>query len=77
MKVAAIIEEATHDRLKAKPGDPFASHSRARWNASLIWLVISLVSMRRNLKEDNDEQMVVAGSKKSSINQYLPDVCLC
>ncbi|KAI0311763.1 beta and beta-prime subunits of DNA dependent RNA-polymerase [Amylostereum chailletii] len=77
-KVQEIIEDATHDRLKASPGmtiresfEKAVEHelNRARDTSGQY--------AQKNLKEDNNvKQMVVAGSKGSFINISQMSVCV-
>ena len=77
-KVAEIIEEATHDRLKAKPGmtirESFESDVERQLNLARDQ---SGQYAQKHLKEDNNvKQMVVAGSKGSFINISQMSVCV-
>jgi len=77
-KVADIIEEAIHDRLKAKPGmtirESFESDVERQLNLARDQ---SGQYAQKHLKEDNNvKQMVVAGSKGSFINISQMSVCV-
>jgi len=76
--VAGIIKEATHDRLKAKPGmtirESFESDVERQLNLARDK---SGQYAQKHLKEDNNvKQMVVAGSKGSFINISQMSVCV-
>ncbi|KAJ7500689.1 RNA polymerase II largest subunit [Mycena galericulata] len=61
VNVVGIIEDATHDRLKAAPGMDHSRLNLARDDSGQY--------AQKNLKEDNNvKQTVVAGSKGSFIN---------
>jgi DNA-directed RNA polymerase II subunit RPB1 len=77
-KVAGIIEEATQDRLKMKPGmtlrESFESSVETVLNKARD---TSGQYAQKHLKEDNNvKQMVVAGSKGSFINISQMSVCV-
>src|SRR3984957_8438514 len=76
--VAQIIDDATHDRLKAAPGMTIRESFE-----SLVERELNLARdtsgqyAQKNLKEDNNvKQMVVAGSKGSFINISQMSVCV-
>ena len=74
-KVAEIIEDTTHDRLKAKPGmtirESFESDVERQLNLAYNY---SSQYAQKHLKEDNN----VGGCRfKGFIHQYLSDVRLC
>uniref|UniRef100_A0A8H7YB65 DNA-directed RNA polymerase subunit n=2 Tax=Psilocybe TaxID=71950 RepID=A0A8H7YB65_PSICU len=76
--VAQIIEDATHDRLKAAPGmtirESFESLVERQLNLARD---TSGQYAQKHLKEDNNvKQMVVAGSKGSFINISQMSVCV-
>ncbi|KAL0945704.1 hypothetical protein HGRIS_014853 [Hohenbuehelia grisea] len=76
--VAQIIDDATHDRLKAQPGmtirESFESMVERQLNLARD---TSGQYAQKNLKEDNNvKQMVVAGSKGSFINISQMSVCV-
>lgn len=76
--VANIIEDATHNRLKAQPGmtirESFESMVERELNLARD---NSGQYAQSNLKEDNNvKQMVVAGSKGSFINISQMSVCV-
>lgn len=76
--VTQIIEDATHDRLKAMPGmtirESFESLVERQLNLARD---TSGQFAQKNLKEDNNvKQMVVAGSKGSFINISQMSVCV-
>ncbi|KAF9544636.1 beta and beta-prime subunits of DNA dependent RNA-polymerase, partial [Agrocybe pediades] len=76
--VANIIEDATHDRLKAAPGmtirESFESLVERQLNLARD---TSGQYAQKHLKEDNNvKQMVVAGSKGSFINISQMSVCV-
>ncbi|PCH33167.1 RNA polymerase II large subunit [Wolfiporia cocos MD-104 SS10] len=76
--VAKVIEDATHDRLKAAPGmtirESFESQVERELNLARDR---SGQYAQKNLKEDNNvKQMVVAGSKGSFINISQMSVCV-
>jgi DNA-directed RNA polymerase II subunit RPB1 len=76
--VADIIDQATHDRLKAKPGmtirESFESDVERELNLARDE---SGQYAQKHLKEDNNvKQMVVAGSKGSFINISQMSVCV-
>ncbi|KAJ7924363.1 hypothetical protein B0H13DRAFT_1978078 [Mycena leptocephala] len=76
--VVGIIEDATHDRLKAAPGMTIRESFE-----KLVERQLNLARddsgqyAQKNLKEDNNvKQMVVAGSKGSFINISQMSVCV-
>lgn len=76
--VTQIIEDATQDRLKAKPGmtirESFESSVERQLNLARD---TSGQYAQKSLKEDNNvKQMVVAGSKGSFINISQMSVCV-
>jgi DNA-directed RNA polymerase II subunit RPB1 len=76
--VAKIIDDATHDRLKAAPGmtirESFESLVERQLNLARD---TSGQYAQKHLKEDNNvKQMVVAGSKGSFINISQMSVCV-
>jgi len=76
--VSQIIEDATHDRLKAAPGmtirESFESLVERQLNLARD---TSGQYAQKHLKEDNNvKQMVVAGSKGSFINISQMSVCV-
>ncbi|KAJ7293955.1 DNA-directed RNA polymerase II, subunit 1, partial [Mycena rebaudengoi] len=78
LNVVQIIEDATHDRLKAAPGMTIRESFE-----SLVERQLNLARddsgqfAQKNLKEDNNvKQMVVAGSKGSFINISQMSVCV-
>ncbi|KAJ7480001.1 DNA-directed RNA polymerase II, subunit 1 [Mycena galericulata] len=78
VNVVGIIEDATHDRLKAAPGMTIRESFE-----SLVERQLNLARddsgqyAQKNLKEDNNvKQMVVAGSKGSFINISQMSVCV-
>ncbi|KAJ7630347.1 DNA-directed RNA polymerase II, subunit 1 [Roridomyces roridus] len=78
INVAGIIDDATHDRLKANPGmtirESFESMVERQLN---IARDDSGQYAQKSLKEDNNvKQMVVAGSKGSFINISQMSVCV-
>jgi hypothetical protein len=77
-KVAEIIEEATHDRLKAKPGttirESFESDVERQLNLARDQ---SGQYAQKHLKQDNNvKQTVVAGFKGSFINISQMSLCV-
>ena len=77
-QVARIIDDATHDRLKPKPGmtirESFESMVERELNLARDQ---SGQYAQKHLKEDNNvKQMVVAGSKGSFINISQMSVCV-
>ncbi|TFK38673.1 hypothetical protein BDQ12DRAFT_683152 [Crucibulum laeve] len=77
-EVSKIIDDATHDRLKAMPGmtirESFESLVERRLNLARDQ---SGQYAQKHLKEDNNvKQMVVAGSKGSFINISQMSVCV-
>ncbi|EKM83352.1 hypothetical protein AGABI1DRAFT_65857 [Agaricus bisporus var. burnettii JB137-S8] len=77
-EVTKIIEDATHDRLKPKPGmtirESFESMVERQLNLARD---TSGQYAQKHLKEDNNvKQMVVAGSKGSFINISQMSVCV-
>jgi len=77
-KVAEIIDKATHDRLKAKPGmtirESFESSIERELNLARDQ---SGQYAQKHLKEDNNvKQMVTAGSKGSFINISQMSICV-
>jgi DNA-directed RNA polymerase II subunit RPB1 len=77
-QVSQIIEDATHDRLKAAPGmtirESFESLVERQLNLARD---TSGQYAQKHLKEDNNvKQMVVAGSKGSFINISQMSVCV-
>ncbi|KAJ7167370.1 beta and beta-prime subunits of DNA dependent RNA-polymerase [Mycena crocata] len=78
VKVFEIIEDATHDRLKAAPGmtirESFESAVERQLNVARDE---SGQHAQDNLKEDNNvKQMVVAGSKGTFINISQMSICV-
>lgn len=78
VNVAKVIEDATQDRLKAKPGmtirESFESMVERELNLARDQ---SGQYAQKHLKEDNNvKQMVVAGSKGSFINISQMSVCV-
>ncbi|KAI0042209.1 beta and beta-prime subunits of DNA dependent RNA-polymerase [Auriscalpium vulgare] len=76
--VQQIIEDATHDRLKAAPGMTIRESFESRVERELnLARDTSGQYAQKNLKEDNNvKQMVVAGSKGSFINISQMSVCV-
>ncbi|KDQ53026.1 hypothetical protein JAAARDRAFT_197811 [Jaapia argillacea MUCL 33604] len=76
--VAQIIDDATHDRLKAQPGMTIRESFESRVERELnLARDQSGQYAQKNLKEDNNvKQMVVAGSKGSFINISQMSVCV-
>ncbi|KAJ6577080.1 DNA-directed RNA polymerase II, subunit 1 [Mycena sp. CBHHK59/15] len=78
VNVVQLIDDATHDRLKAAPGMTIRESFE-----SLVERQLNLARddsgqyAQKNLKEDNNvKQMVVAGSKGSFINISQMSVCV-
>ncbi|VDC07033.1 unnamed protein product [Peniophora sp. CBMAI 1063] len=76
--VRKVVDDATHDRLKAKPGmtirESFESSVERELNLARD---TSGRYAQKSLKEDNNvKQMVVAGSKGSFINISQMSVCV-
>ncbi|KAK7040592.1 DNA-directed RNA polymerase subunit [Favolaschia claudopus] len=76
--VVKIIEDATHDRLKAAPGMTIRESFEKMVERELnVARDDSGQYAQKNLKEDNNvKQMVVAGSKGSFINISQMSVCV-
>ncbi|THH07234.1 hypothetical protein EW146_g9383 [Bondarzewia mesenterica] len=76
--VQQIIDDATHDRLKAEPGMTIRESFESRVERQLnLARDTSGQYAQKNLKEDNNvKQMVVAGSKGSFINISQMSVCV-
>ncbi|TFY81801.1 hypothetical protein EWM64_g2217 [Hericium alpestre] len=76
--VQQIIDDATHDRLKAAPGMTIRESFESRVERELnLARDTSGQYAQKNLKEDNNvKQMVVAGSKGSFINISQMSVCV-
>ncbi|KII94419.1 hypothetical protein PLICRDRAFT_36689 [Plicaturopsis crispa FD-325 SS-3] len=76
--VSEIIEDATHDRLKAAPGMTIRESFESRVERELnLARDTSGQYAQKNLKEDNNvKQMVVAGSKGTFINISQMSVCV-
>ncbi|KAA1468311.1 beta and beta-prime subunits of DNA dependent RNA-polymerase [Dentipellis sp. KUC8613] len=76
--VRRIIDDATHDRLKAAPGMTIRESFESRVERELnLARDTSGQYAQKNLKEDNNvKQMVVAGSKGSFINISQMSVCV-
>ncbi|KAJ7836355.1 DNA-directed RNA polymerase II, subunit 1 [Mycena olivaceomarginata] len=76
--VVGIIEDATHDRLKAAPGMTIRESFEKMVERELnVARDDSGQFAQKNLKEDNNvKQMVVAGSKGSFINISQMSVCV-
>ncbi|KAI0028851.1 DNA-directed RNA polymerase II, subunit 1 [Vararia minispora EC-137] len=77
-KVRQIIDDATHDRLKAAPGMTIRESFESRVERELnLARDTSGRYAQKNLKDDNNvKQMVVAGSKGSFINISQMSVCV-
>jgi len=76
--VPQIIEDATHNRLKAVPGMTIRESFESLVERQLNWARdTSSQYAQKHLKEDNNvKQMVVAGSKGSFINISQMSVCV-
>ncbi|KAF7371316.1 DNA-directed RNA polymerase subunit [Mycena sanguinolenta] len=77
-KVVRIIDDATHDRLKAAPGMTIRESFEKMVERELnVARDDSGQYAQKNLKEDNNvKQMVVAGSKGSFINISQMSICV-
>ncbi|EGN92710.1 hypothetical protein SERLA73DRAFT_98944 [Serpula lacrymans var. lacrymans S7.3] len=78
VKVAGIIDDATHDRLKAAPGMTIRESFESKVQRELNLARDDCGQYaQKSLKEDNNvKQMVVAGSKGSFINISQMSVCV-